>query len=77
MGEGDDDVDDGMFRLPLPPDDRLWRHPSELHGNQASFWWKLRHPWRVKAAPPVSANPFETSFLAGQPLSGDDGDAPA
>jgi S1-C subfamily serine protease len=27
-GEGADD--DGSFRAPLPPDDRLWRHPSEV-----------------------------------------------
>jgi hypothetical protein len=29
-GELDDDSDDLPFRAPLPPDDRLWRHPSEL-----------------------------------------------
>lgn len=34
QGEHDDDVDDAPFRSPLPPDDRLWRHPSEVdeHG---------------------------------------------
>lgn len=26
----DDDLDDTGFRAPLPPEDRLWRHPSEL-----------------------------------------------
>jgi putative serine protease PepD len=31
----DDDADDlGGFGQPLPPDDRLWRHPSELAGLQ-------------------------------------------
>ena len=31
MGLDDDDADDvGGFARPLPPDDRLWRHPSEL-----------------------------------------------
>ena len=32
VGEHDDDADGGddPFRDPLPPDDRLWRHPSEL-----------------------------------------------
>ena len=29
MGEPDE-LDDGFFRSPPPPDDRLWRHPSEL-----------------------------------------------
>jgi hypothetical protein len=29
-GDHDDEVDDGPFRDPLPPDDRLWRHPSEI-----------------------------------------------
>jgi S1-C subfamily serine protease len=27
---GDDVEDDGGFGQPLPPDDRLWRHPSEM-----------------------------------------------
>jgi hypothetical protein len=26
----DDDPDEPPFRDPLPPADRLWRHPSEL-----------------------------------------------
>jgi hypothetical protein len=33
-GELDDDIDDPPFRAPLPPDDRLWRHPSELLGER-------------------------------------------
>lgn len=28
--DDDDDADVGGFARPLPPDDRLWRHPSEL-----------------------------------------------
>jgi S1-C subfamily serine protease len=39
MSLDDDDADDGAApRPPLPPDDRLWRHPSELglHGTAAS-----------------------------------------
>ena len=48
VGDLDDDGDEVGFRLPLPPDDRLWRHPSELEGNATSFWMRLRHPWRVK-----------------------------
>jgi S1-C subfamily serine protease len=34
----DDDADDDPTRLgpPLPPDDRLWRHPSELGGTVAA-----------------------------------------
>jgi hypothetical protein len=35
-GELEDDVDDTPFRAPLPPDDRLWRHPSELLGERQS-----------------------------------------
>lgn len=30
MGTGDHDPDDGWAGPPLPADDRLWRHPSEL-----------------------------------------------
>jgi len=48
VADPDDDEGDAGYRLPLPPDDRLWRHPSELEGNQSSFWSRLRHPWRVK-----------------------------
>lgn len=35
-GELDDDSDDMPFRAPLPLDDRLWRHPSELRGERHS-----------------------------------------
>jgi len=35
-GDPDDDIDDTSFRAPLPPDDRIWRHPSELRDEQAS-----------------------------------------
>jgi len=30
MGSGDHDPDEGWAGPPLPPEDRLWRHPSEL-----------------------------------------------
>ncbi|MEX2658257.1 MAG: trypsin-like peptidase domain-containing protein, partial [Acidimicrobiales bacterium] len=41
-GEGDDDgLDEAGFRTPLPPDDRLWRHPSEL-----DLPMRLREPMR-------------------------------
>jgi hypothetical protein len=36
-GELDDDIDDTPFREPLPPADRLWRHPSELRGERESI----------------------------------------
>ena len=37
MSLDDDDADElGPPRPPLPPDDRLWRHPSELHLHGAS-----------------------------------------
>ena len=29
-GEHDDDFEESAHRDPLPRDDRLWRHPSEL-----------------------------------------------
>jgi len=48
VAEPDDEAEDPGFRLPLPPDDRLWRHPSELDGETGSFWSRLRVPWRIK-----------------------------
>lgn len=45
--DADDEGDDGGAGLPLPPDDRVWRHPSELHGNHVAFWRMLSRPWRV------------------------------
>jgi hypothetical protein len=48
VAELDDEAEDIGFRLPLPPDDRLWRHPSELDGDPAGFWSRLRHQWRIK-----------------------------
>jgi hypothetical protein len=30
MGDFEDDREEPPFRDPLPLDDRLWRHPSEL-----------------------------------------------
>jgi hypothetical protein len=38
LGEPDDDLEDEPFGAPLPPDDRLWRHPSEVqeHGKPRS-----------------------------------------
>jgi hypothetical protein len=34
LGEPDDDLEDEPLGAPLPPADRLWRHPSEVeeHG---------------------------------------------
>jgi len=46
LGEHDD-VDDPRppaFRSPPPPDDRLWRHPSELHWDDSS---SARRAWPV------------------------------
>jgi len=31
MPDDDDDADDAAFAVPLPPEDRLWRHPSEMN----------------------------------------------
>jgi hypothetical protein len=33
-GDLDDDTDDTPFRAPLPPADRLWRHPSEVRAER-------------------------------------------
>ena len=51
----DDDADDdaSVFGQPLPPDDRLWRHPSELS-------------WGARAAPArASARPWTLAMAAG------------
>ncbi len=41
-GDHDDEVDPAAlsFRTPPPPDDRIWRHPSEMH------WPDTRVPTR-------------------------------
>src|SRR4051812_28743568 len=45
------DDDESAFRPPLPPDDRLWRHPSEA-GREPSPWVSdvLRRPQRPPRA---------------------------
>ena len=49
LGEHDDDLEEPVHRDPLPRDDRLWRHPSELDEQseadadaQRSLWARLR-----------------------------------
>lgn len=45
-GDGEDELEDGPFAAPLPPADRLWRHPSEVaeHGKpRGSAFGKLLH----------------------------------
>jgi hypothetical protein len=40
----DDEADPLAFRAPLPQDDRLWRHPSELDATpRRSLWRRLVH----------------------------------
>jgi len=41
--EHDDDHEDVPFRAPLPKDDRLWRHPSELDEPPRRLWGPFRH----------------------------------
>lgn len=50
----DDDADDDADRVgpPLPPDDRLWRHPSELRD----------HGWAPQAPPPRRPDGRATSW---------------
>jgi hypothetical protein len=45
---GEDDNEDRPFSTPLPKDDRLWRHPSELDDKTALFAEapRLRVLWR-------------------------------
>ena len=49
LSEHDDDFEEPAHRDPLPPDDRLWRHPSELDelteaeaDAQRTLWARLR-----------------------------------
>jgi putative serine protease PepD len=70
MGPDDDDGDDALagFGSPLPPDDRLWRHPSELreHGAFGGA------PVRPLVAEKAGLNPrtiAATSALAGALLT--------
>ena len=45
MTDPDDELDESVFRAPLPLDDRLWRHPSELATItpvRRSLWSRLR-----------------------------------
>ena len=41
--------DEGEFRPPLPPEDRLWRHPSEV-GDAGGRGGRLGSPWVVGTA---------------------------
>jgi hypothetical protein len=42
--DDDDEHDDLPVRRPLPPDDRIWRHPSELRDEEPrrGAWWRFR-----------------------------------
>lgn len=59
--DGDDDLDDPLeFRPPLPPEDRIWRHPSEVAATgvagapaRPSRW--RRHSTQLAAVGAVSA----------------------
>jgi hypothetical protein len=39
-GDVDDEHEDPPFRQPLPKDDRLWRHPSELDDAPRPAGWR-------------------------------------
>lgn len=67
----DDDADDlGGFGRPLPPDDRLWRHPSELaahHGggpSAASAPASPRSGWGALAAAGLAGAVAATGLMA-------------
>jgi putative serine protease PepD len=51
--DGDGEHDDLGFRPPLPPEDRLWRHPSEVAGGRAV----------VPAAAPTTGGARRTAAL--------------
>ena len=48
--DGADDAGDEAFRAPLPPDDRLWRHPSEV-ASPAEPTIPARSAWARSAWP--------------------------
>lgn len=68
----DDDADDlGGFGQPLPPDDRLWRHPSELAASQPPPGVGgpvpaplTRPPWAAIAAAGLAGAVLATGLLA-------------
>lgn len=63
----DDDGDDDLagFGAPLPPEDRLWRHPSEVRAFGAAAGGPLPPP-----APPAPAAPKPLALAAGSALAG-------
>ena len=47
--EGLDDEDEPSYRRPLPPDDRLWRHPSEMTPEVEDGEARAPRMWAVAA----------------------------
>ncbi len=47
MPAEDDPDEAGTYSAPLPPDDRLWRHPSELATGPTPAWQTGAHPGLV------------------------------
>ena len=60
LGEPDD-LDDGFFRSPPPPDDRLWRHPSELVTADRSGG---RGPWASTLVAGLTGSVLTVGLLA-------------
>lgn len=70
--EGDDAP---VFRAPLPPDDRLWRHPSEL-GRPAPAPVARRGAWPLALASGLTGAVLAVGLLAATGLLTRRGEAP-
>lgn len=61
-GEAEDADDHGPFRSPLPPEDRLWRHPSELGAPVVVA--RGRAPWVLAAVSGLTGAVLAVGVLA-------------
>lgn len=61
-----DDPDDAPFRPPLPPDDRIWRHPSELAPTAAAGPRRrpAPQPWLVAIVSGLAGAILATGLVA-------------
>jgi len=70
MGPDDDDAEDAASRSPLlPPDDRLWRHPSELADQRAPLSERATRSHTGGSSRPASWATVAVAGLAGAALS--------
>jgi S1-C subfamily serine protease len=80
-GDPDDDVpepDPSVFRRPLPPDDRIWRHPSELGPAPAASTTTSRSSlWMVAGFSAVLASALTVAMAVTFEMVDDDPPSPA